>query len=114
MKWGSGFADLCVQHQVKLINYPRGLKPLGGPKGITSVSAIDVDWLRRIVRPRIEYWQQEAKERKRRQNKGAASLWDDEEEEEGSNKGSKLIEDDLVKFVSWDEGSLSFSSLYYF
>ncbi|KAJ3816205.1 hypothetical protein F5880DRAFT_1619635 [Lentinula raphanica] len=112
MKWGSAFADLCFKEKIKLINYPAGMKPIGPKDGYTGAAFIHVHHLKFIVKRYIRFWQQEAKAKKAEATRprDASALFDDgddndeddNDEDETSNE-QKIFEEDLVRFVPWDD-----------
>lgn len=103
MKWGSAFADLCFKEQVKLVNYPVGVQAIGPPGGLQGTSNFPLKHMKAIVKSHIDFWQQEAREMKAEASKGdAPGLSDDDE---------VVFEDDLVKFIPWNEGMLPFRRL---
>lgn len=107
MKWGSAFADMCYREKIKLVNYPRGLKAIGAPGGLQAVSGIEKNYLKTIVGDRVQFWQQEARESRRGavedEDEGMAPLYDDDSDEGSTSKRTVLLEEDLVRFVPWDE-----------
>lgn len=109
MKWGPAFADMCYREKVKLVNYPRGLKAIGAPGGLAAVSGIQKNALKVIVGDRIRFWQQEARAMSREglgdsEEEGRASLWADGDDDDDGRKPTELFEEDLCRFVPWDEG----------
>lgn len=112
MKWGSAFTDLCYQHKVKLINYPVGMKPIGPPGGIAGSTLVPLKYVKAIIKQYIMFWQQEAREKKveATREKGLQSLFDSDSEEEGKGKDLRVFEEDLVRFIPWDDGKSSMFS----
>lgn len=109
MKWGSAFADMCYKEKVKLVNYPQGLKAMGTPGGLQSVSGIEKSYLTAIVSDRIQFWQQEARAMSRQvveynEEEDAASLWADDSVEVSTSKRTELRVENLVRFVRWSDG----------
>ncbi|KAE9391690.1 hypothetical protein BT96DRAFT_1001057 [Gymnopus androsaceus JB14] len=113
MKWGSAFADMCYREKIKLVNYPRGLKAIGAPGGLQAVSGIEKNYLKTIVGDRVQFWQQEARESRRGavedEDEGMAPLYDDDSDEGSTSKRTVLLEEDLVRFVPWDENEKALS-----
>ena len=110
MKWGRGFADLCFKERVKLVNYPVGLKPLGVPEGLLGSAYMDVNkFVKPIVRAFVKFWQQQAWEKEdelagedtSKGDKAAPLYADDEGNDDGEDE---VNEEDLVRFVPWDDG----------
>lgn len=97
MQWGPSFADLCYREQVKLINYPFGMKPIGTPKGIQGASNVPAKFIKQIVRQYVECWEQEAREL-------AKAAGKEEVDEEEEDDGARIDPEDLMQFVPWDEG----------
>ncbi|KAE9387449.1 hypothetical protein BT96DRAFT_948352 [Gymnopus androsaceus JB14] len=95
MKWGSTFTDMCYWEKIKLVNYPRGLKAIGAPGGLQA------------------FWQQEARETSweavEDEDEGMAPLWDDDSDKGSTSKCMVLLEEDLVRFVPWDENEKALS-----
>lgn len=109
MKWGSAFADMCYKEKVKLVKYPQGLKAMGTPGGLQSVSGIEKSYLTAIVSDRIQFWQQEARAMSRQvveynEEEDAASLWADDSVEVSTSKRTELRVENLVRFVRWSDG----------
>lgn len=82
------------------------MRPIGTPGGIAGSALLPVRTVRDIVEKYVKYWQQEARELRAQAAKdpegksctrGNADSVDDDEEE-------IILEDDLVRFVSWSQG----------
>ncbi|KAE9391185.1 hypothetical protein BT96DRAFT_945583 [Gymnopus androsaceus JB14] len=104
MKWGPAFADMCYREKVKLVNYPRGLKAIGAPGGLAAVSGIQKNALKVI----------EARAMSREglgdsEEEGRASLWADGDDDDDGRKPTELFEEDLCRFVPWDEDEKALS-----
>ncbi|KAJ3714518.1 hypothetical protein C8R42DRAFT_726523 [Lentinula raphanica] len=105
MKWGSAFADLCFQEKVKLINYPVGMKLIGPDEGYAGAAFIPVHHLKFIVKRYVQFWQQQAKAMKAEaaRARDATALFDEDEDEDETSGEDKVFEEDLVRFVPWDD-----------
>lgn len=106
MQWGRAFANLCYKQKVKLVNYPVGLKPIGPPGGISGSALIPLKYVKAIVKPHVQFWQQEAREKKAKAAKmrEVQSLFDKDSPEEEEDQEQMVFEEDLVRFVPWDNG----------
>ncbi|KAJ3729337.1 hypothetical protein C8R42DRAFT_715640 [Lentinula raphanica] len=113
MKWGPAFADLCFQEKVKLVNYPADLKPIGPPDRITGAALVPVHHMKTIVKQYVQFWQQEAREKKAiaAKERNVASLFDEDEDEDvgDPNGRHKVFFEDLVRFVPWSDDEKQFS-----
>lgn len=106
MQWGRAFADFCYKQQVKLVNYPFGVKPMGTPGGIIGASNLPLKNVKEIVGKYVQFWKQQARELKAQgahkgDDKPHSNGDDDDDSEE------EVFEDDLVRFIPWEEGKLS-------
>jgi ABC-type glycerol-3-phosphate transport system substrate-binding protein len=91
---------------VKLVNYPIGLKPLGVPDGLQGVAKMHIaKHVKPIIEDFVQFWQQEA-EAKKAELEGDyhLPLYADDEDEDEVKKKRQVFEEDLVRFVAWDEG----------
>lgn len=108
MQWGRAFADLCFKQQIRLVNYPVGVRPIGTPGGIAGSALLPVKIVRKIVEMYVKYWRQEARELRAEAAKGqegkarGGGNVDSNDEDEDD----VVLEDDLVRFVSWSQGKL--------
>ncbi|KAJ3720253.1 hypothetical protein DFJ43DRAFT_1042515 [Lentinula guzmanii] len=86
MSWGNEFAKLCLDHKVCLHGWPdvKHVPGVPGENGLKEASALPVPSGRKILKARIRFWQ-------------SLSAEDAVDEEE------PLLEDDLVRFVPWDD-----------
>lgn len=109
MQWGGAFADLCFKHQVRLVNYPRGMKAIGTPGGITGSALMPLDKVKVIVGKYVRFWRQEGRELKAQAmeelNPGHVDTGAGTEEEDKDE--GPVFEEDLVRFVPWKQGKLS-------
>ncbi|KAF9070993.1 hypothetical protein BDP27DRAFT_1419523 [Rhodocollybia butyracea] len=114
LQWGCHFADLCYTHKVKLVNYPIGLKPLGVPDGLQGVSGMNIaKHVKPIVKNFVLFWQQEAEVKKSADSSDdeyIMSLYADGDSYD-AKKEQKVDEDDLVRFMAWDEDELDLEDM---
>ncbi|KAJ3978668.1 hypothetical protein F5890DRAFT_1559890, partial [Lentinula detonsa] len=92
MSWGDEFAKLCLDHKVCLHGWPdvKHVPGVPGENGLKEASALPVPSGRKILKARIRFWQ-------------SLSAEDAVDEEE------PLLEDDLVRFVPWDDEIRSYA-----
>ncbi|KAJ3732017.1 hypothetical protein DFJ43DRAFT_1039746 [Lentinula guzmanii] len=92
MSWGDEFAKLCLDHKVCLHGWPdvKHVPGVPGENGLKEASALPVPSGRKILKVRIRFWQ----------SLSAEEVVDEEE---------PLLEDDLVRFVPWDDEIRSYA-----
>ncbi|KAJ3779545.1 hypothetical protein GGU10DRAFT_382315 [Lentinula aff. detonsa] len=92
MSWGDEFAKLYLDHKVCLHGWPDVKYVPGVPRenGLKEASALPVPSGRKILKARIRFWQ----------SLSAEEAVDEEE---------PLLEDDLVRFVPWDDEICSYA-----
>lgn len=102
MIWGTNFANICYRYKVRLVNWPLGIPVPGIPEGLRDISKIPVTQLRAMVKDRVEFYQQEAKENARKAD--ADDMFEDDSDDEAEGL---ISEWKLVRFVPWSDGKCS-------